>query len=270
MEIDVDPLCQSIYTRAMTALQDAGVAFLVAGAAALHHYTGLWRDTKDLDLFIAPDSRDAALLALANAGYQVEITASHWLAKAFAEDVLVDLISGFGNWLKPIDASWFAASEPLRLFEVETRVISITDLIWVKSYVAGRERFDGADIAHLIRRAPDRIDWRRLLDRFGGHWDLLLVYVHYYRFAYPQARDAIPDWVVEELIERLRADLRAPAEPEVPFRGPLLDRYSYLVDLEEWGEPDPREAVARDRDLPLEDVISERAADQRRLEREEP
>lgn len=270
MEIDISPAEQAIYARAMAALDESSVPYLVAGALALHRYTGLWRNTKDLDLFIQPESRDAALLALANAGYRVEITASHWLAKAFAEEMLVDLISGFGNWLEPIDASWFAASEPVCLFGVSTRMISVTDLIWTKAYVAGRERFDGADIAHLIRRAHDRIDWRRLLTRFGSHWELLLVYLHYYRFVYPQAREAIPSWVMEELSQRLQSDLDEPAVSEVPFRGPLLDRYSYLPDLDEWDEPDPREAVAQARDLSTEDVISERAADQARLERDTP
>jgi hypothetical protein len=36
-----------------------------------------------------------------------------------------------------------------------------------------RERFDGADVAHIILAYGDRLDWRRLLERFGstgGSW----------------------------------------------------------------------------------------------------
>nr|PZN60231.1 MAG: hypothetical protein DIU58_16355 [Sphaerobacter thermophilus] len=262
MQHDLPAEVQAIYTRAMQTLQDAGVPYLVAGALAVYHYTGLWRNTKDLDLFLRPEDRDPALVALANAGFRVEILASHWLAKAVDDDVVVDLISGFGNWLQPVDDSWFEASEPLRIFGLDTSVLAITDLIWAKSYVAGRERFDGADIAHLIRRAHDRINWQHLLDRYADHWELLSVYIHYYRFVYPEARSLVPTWVVEYLIVRLQDDLRAPAPPEVPFRGPLLDRFSYLVDIDHWGESDPREDVARRRDLPPEEVIEQRAADQ--------
>lgn len=262
MQHDLPAEVQAIYTRAMQTLQDAGVPYLVAGALAVYHYTGLWRNTKDLDLFLRPEDRDPALVALANAGFRVEILASHWLAKAVDDDVVVDLISGFGNWLQPVDDSWFEASEPLRIFGLDTSVLAITDLIWAKSYVAGRERFDGADIAHLIRRAHDRINWQHLLDRYADHWELLSVYIHYYRFVYPEARSLVPTWVVEYLIARLQDDLRTPARPEVPFRGPLLDRFSYLVDIDHWGESDPREDVARRRDLPPEEVIEQRAADQ--------
>lgn len=268
MQLDLPAEVRATYTRAMRTLLDAGIPYLVAGALAVYHYTGLWRNTKDLDLFVRPEHRDDALVALATAGFRVEILAAHWLAKAVDDDVVVDVISGFGNWLQPVDDSWFAVGEPVRIFGLETSVLAITDLIWAKSYVAGRERFDGADIAHLIRRAHDRIDWQHLLDRYGDHWELLSVYVHYYRFVYPDARDAIPTWVVEHLITRLQDDLRAPAPPDAPFRGPLLDRFSYLPDIEHWGESDPREDVARQRDLPPEDVIEQRAADQALIQRQ--
>ena len=265
MDVNIPPAQRAIYTRAMASLNEAAVPYLVSGALAVHHYTGLWRHTKDLDLFLCPDDRDAALLTLANAGYRVEITAGHWLAKAFMDDMLVDLISGTGNWLVPVDESWFAHADEAEILGISCRVIGITELIWVKAYVAGRERFDGADIAHLIRRGRERIDWRRLLDRFGDHWELLLLYLNYFRFVYPEHRDAVPDRVVEELLGRLQADLRQPAAPEVAFRGPLLDRYAYLVDMEEWSEPDPRVEIARERNLPANEVTIQRAADQRRM-----
>ncbi|HET9015459.1 MAG TPA: nucleotidyltransferase [Thermomicrobiaceae bacterium] len=265
MDVNIPPAQRDVYTRAMVSLNEAGIPYLVSGALAVHHYTGLWRHTKDLDLFLCPDDRDAALLVLANAGYRVEITAGHWLAKAFMDDVLVDLISGTGNWLAPVDTSWFDHAEPSEILGIPCRVIGVVELIWAKSYVAGRERFDGADIAHLIRRSRERIDWELLMSRFNGHWELLLLYLNYFRFVYPEHRDAIPDWVVEDLAGRLLADARQPAPPEVAFRGPLLDRYAYLVDLDEWGEPDPRVEIARERNRPASEVAIQRAADQRRM-----
>lgn len=265
MEVDLSPEEQATYARAMTTLVEAGVPFLVGGALAVHHYTGIWRATKDLDLVLLPEDRDRALQALVAAGYRVEITAAHWLAKAFADDMLIDLITGFGNWLHAIDDSWFAAAAPSTACDVPVRMISPTDLIWIKAYVAGRERFDGAEIAHIIHRAHDQIDWRRLLDRFAGHWTLLLAYLLMFRFVYAAAGDEVPDWLLAELTARIQADLRAPATPDLPFRGPLLDRYSYLVDIDVWGEPDPREEVARARGFPPDAVEGERAEDRRRL-----
>jgi len=37
-----------------------------------------------------------------------------------------------------------------------------------------RERYDGADIAHILRARAADLDWERLLERFAGHWHVLL------------------------------------------------------------------------------------------------
>lgn len=261
---------KEIYTRAMSALDDARVPYVLSGAFASYYYTGAWRNTKDLDLFLTPEFRDAALDALAKVGFRTEITVSYWLAKAFDQDIQVDLITGLGNALAPVDNDWVDFAESVQILGRSTRIIAAEDLIWAKSYVAGRERFDGADIAHLIYRASDKIDWQRLINHYGRHWELLAVYLHLYRFIYPEARENVPHWVMQQLHDRMYADFKCPEEPDLPFRGPLLDRYSYLVDINEWGLPDPRETVAEARGESVEDVVSEREADQQRFEEYQP
>lgn len=269
MEIYLAPEHEAAYTQGMSLLNKAGIPYLVSGALAFYSYTGIWRNTKDLDLFLKPEDRDRALLALAGAGYVVEVTVQNWLAKAHAGDAVIDLITGSGNVLIPIDDSWFDEAVPANVLGIQALIVSVTDLIWIKAYVAGRERFDGADIAHMIRRADAAINWQQLLNRFGAHWELLLVYLHYYRFVYPQAKQNIPTWVMESLADRLLADLHEPEAQDEPFRGTLLDRFSYLVDLLKWGEPDVREELARKRHLSDEEVIDERVADIERVRRGE-
>jgi hypothetical protein len=102
------------------------------------------------------------------------------------------------------------------------------------------------------------------------HLDLLAVYVHLYRFVYPEARDHIPDWVYQQLTEQARCELRQPTTPDLPFRGPLLDRFSYLVDINEWGLPDPRLDVAESRDIPSEEILSDRQRDEETFASMEP
>jgi hypothetical protein len=267
VEIDLAPNQEAAYTVGMSALNKAGIPYLVSGALAVYCYTDIWRNTKDLDLFLRPEDRDRALLALAKADYEIEITVQSWLAKAYADEVMIDLITGSGNILIPVDDSWFASAIPANVLGIRTLLVSAADLIWIKAYVAGRERFDASDIAHLIRRAPAWIDWHHLLDRFDGHWELLLIYLNYYRFVYPGARGNIPDWVMKHLIARLVADLDHPEEVPSPFRGTLLDRFSYLVDIMKWGELDVREDLARERNLSVNEVIKERAADIARVRR---
>jgi hypothetical protein len=42
-------------------------------------------------------------------------------------------------------------------------------MIWSKAFIMERERFDGADVMHLIHENANRLDWNRLLERFGQH-----------------------------------------------------------------------------------------------------
>jgi len=65
---------------------------MVGGAYALKTHTGIWRDTKDLDLFLRKDQVGGALQVLARAGYRTELTDPLWLAKAFSGPYFIDLI----------------------------------------------------------------------------------------------------------------------------------------------------------------------------------
>ena len=95
------------HLRSVVALQDRDVPFLIGGAYAVEAYAGVSRRTKDFDLFVRPRHVDAALEALAHAGYQTETTFPHWLAKAKFGRGYVDLIFRAGNGLCEVDDSWF-------------------------------------------------------------------------------------------------------------------------------------------------------------------
>jgi len=86
------PIERGAHLLALSALKNAEVPFVVAGAYALHLYTGIYRDTKDLDLF--PRQADAlrALEVLAADGWRTERTDEVWLYKAFRGEWFVDLI----------------------------------------------------------------------------------------------------------------------------------------------------------------------------------
>ena len=61
------------HRRALAVLQEQGFEPMVGGAYALKTHTGIWRDTKDLDLFLRKDHIERALEALDREGYR-----SHW------------------------------------------------------------------------------------------------------------------------------------------------------------------------------------------------
>ncbi|MGH9339268.1 MAG: hypothetical protein ACRD1R_06720 [Acidobacteriota bacterium] len=123
----------------------------IAGGFAYHAYTGIWRSTKDLDIFLKPEDVEPALATLRESGFQTEIVASHWLAKAWMRPYLIDLIFGMGNGALRVDDQWTQRSNPVKICGVMARLIPIEEMIASKLFIAKRDRFDGADVVHLIR-----------------------------------------------------------------------------------------------------------------------
>jgi hypothetical protein len=232
--------CYDFYCRAMEMLLTAGVPFLVGGAFALQRYTGIARDTKDFDLFVRPDDMQRALEALAAGGYATELTYPHWLGKAWQGDDFVDIIFSSGNGVAEVDDSWFTHGIDDVVFGRNARLCPPEEIIWSKAFVMERERFDGADIIHLVRALGPRLDWPRLLERFGEHWRVLFSHLVLYTFVYPGARAQIPAWVIQQLASRLLdGHTDGPARANV-CQGTLLSRSQYLIDVEEWGLQDAR------------------------------
>jgi hypothetical protein len=231
---------RDFYREALFVLQRAGVPFLVGGAYALYHYTGIERHTKDIDVFVRPDDCRAALDALAAAGCRTEVIFPHWLAKAYRGDEYVDVIFSSGNAVAPVDDQWFAQAVTAAVLDVPVSVVPAEELIWQKSFIQERERYDGADVAHLIRAGGRDLDWPRLLARFGPNWRVLLGQLVMYGFVYPSERDRVPAWVMNDLLVRLNAEVAAPPPDDRLCRGTLLSREQYLIDVERWGYGDPR------------------------------
>jgi hypothetical protein len=235
------PQTYHFYRHVMDLFRDARLPFLVGGAYAFGYYTGITRHTKDFDLFVrATDSR-RALDILTAADYQTELTFTHWLGKAFHQDDFVDLIYGSGNGLCPVDDAWFEHAVEGAVLDTSASLVPPEEIVWQKAYIMERERFDGADVNHLIRACGSHMDWNRLLARFGSDWRVLLSHLIVYGFVYPDEQDAIPPEVLRELTERLHQEPRSAPVAHL-CRGPLLSRTQYLPDIEQWEYVDPRAA----------------------------
>jgi hypothetical protein len=240
----LDAGAHAFYARALTVLGSAGVPFLVGGAHALNHYTGIERDTKDFDVFVRREHYEGVALALGAAGIATELTFPHWLGKASCEHGDVDVIFSSGNGLSQVDDGWFEHAATGPMLGVEVRICPPEEMIWQKAFVTERERYDGADIMHLLLACAERLDWQRLLARFDGHWRVLLSYLSLFGFVYPSERARVPERVMSELIKRLARELRAPPTPRRVCQGTLLSREQYLTDVGLWGFEDARVTVA--------------------------
>lgn len=228
---------ESCYRDAMLALLDAGVPFAVGGAFAIHRHTGIWRTTKDLDFFVPPRYVPAALRRLREADFQTEIEDPIWLAKARRGQHFIDLITGLGNGSLLVEQDWIDRGLPEQVIGVECRVLAPEECLATKAFVAFRERFDGADVVHLIRACGSRLDWNRVLKLMGPHWQLLYWSLVLYAYVYPARTAAVPLTVWGQLGAAFQQTVREP-DRTAPFRGSLVDPRMFAIDVNEWGERD--------------------------------
>jgi hypothetical protein len=237
---------RELYKKALLALNEAGVPYVVAGAYAIYEHTGIIRQTKDLDLFCTPEAVLQAMQVLRDAGMITRLEQPHWIGKAISRDNrdhFIDIIYGMGNGLALIDDDWFRHSSPAILAATQVRVAPPEELIWHRLFINERHRHDMADIAHLILCVGHLMDWRRLLNKTGENWPLLLSQVLMFRYVYPGYRDQVPQWVMQELLERAQAaGSEGPAEgaEHDMTRGTMISRFSFAIDVNEWGFHDLR------------------------------
>ena len=168
--IEPDAKSADFYRKAMQALDQAGVPYLVGGGYAMAYYTGIARNTKDLDLFVRPADRDRLLTTLTALGYKTEFFYPFWIAKVLDGEAFIDVLYNSGNGVCVVDDEWFTHATEGTILGVPVRLCPAEEMIWSKGFIMERERYDGADIAHLLRARADQLNWRRLLRRFRPHW----------------------------------------------------------------------------------------------------
>ncbi len=228
---------RGLYREVLLLLNELRVPYAVSGAFALQHHTGIWRDTKDLDLFLTAPNVCKALEGLKAAGFECGVVDPVWLAKAHRGDFFVDLITGMSNAVLIVEDSWIERARPAVVFGVETKVLAAEELIASKFFVTRRERFDGADIAHVIYGTQRKMDWDRVLSLLGEHWEIVFWALVLYRYIYPAQTHYVPARVWDDLIGRFISAVKTP-DPNAPFRGSLIDENQFAIDIKEWGLAD--------------------------------
>jgi hypothetical protein len=232
-----DPLAE-FYVASLDLFDASRIPFLVGGTFAYARYTAIERETKDLDVFVRPEDLRHTLDVFEVLGYRTEVPYPHWLAKVWHGDHVLDIIFCSGNGVARVDDEWFAHAAESEVLGRRVQLCPLEELIWSKSFVQERERFDGADVMHLLREAGRDLDWARLLARFGEYWPVLLSHLITFCFVYPSHRDTIPERLIEEMSTRLAAQPRHSRE-RICY-GTLLSREQYLHDVQQQGYIDAR------------------------------
>lgn len=213
VEVALRPEEKIWFPRALRALHEEGIPFLLAGAFGLVHYTGFWRGTKDLDALILPEHREAAIEAVCNAGlrdmFEKEPYDREWIFRTERDGVIVDLIWRLANKADDVDQSWFDRASTGEFMGIPVGFVSAADLCWMKLFVFQRKRCDWPDIINVIRGTRGNLDWSLLLEQVGPHWRLLCALVNIYDWLCPMESHFIPAYFRDSLEELRATDMDA-------------------------------------------------------------
>lgn len=232
------PEAEQFYVDGLRLLAESDIPFLLAGTYAVSAYTGISRPTKDLDIFCKAGDYPRILSFFQERGYRIEVEDERWIAKVYNDKYFFDVIYSCRTAEIAITDEWFEDAPEIEVYETKVRIIKPTELIWSKIFVQDRYRYDGADVAHVILKQHEEIDWKRLLRYMELHWEVLLTHLINFRYIYPSERDLVPRWLIDELLTRMNAHLEMPESNVRVCRGRLFSARDYVTDITEWGYAD--------------------------------
>jgi hypothetical protein len=191
------------HRKVVESLRRREIRFTVGGGFAFSAYSGRWRNTKDLDLFILPSDRESAILTVTDAGFsdyfeQLPYDPA-WIYRGYREGHIVDLIWAMANHSTFVDENWLGSSRSIMVHGLELPLVPVEELIYSKLYVLQRERCDWPDLFNIIYRQSERLDWERLINCVGNDAPLLGAVMRVFAWLCPEPAAALPRWIWERL-----------------------------------------------------------------------
>ncbi len=234
---ELAPEQKALFREVLALLEKQHLPYAVSGGFAMQQHTGICRFTKDLDIFLCPTDASRALFHLREKGFSCEVCDPVWLAKAHRDGYFVDLITGMSNGVVTVDASWIERACRATVVGIKSAILAPEELIASKLFVTRRERFDGADISHIIFALRGKLDWERILELAGEHWELILWHLLLFHYVYPAKSGYVPRTLWIDLLSRFSSEVHSP-NPRARFRGSLIDPRIFAIDVDEWGLDD--------------------------------
>jgi hypothetical protein len=192
----------SVYKTVMARARTSGLQFAVGGGFATMTYTGQWRDTKDIDLFILERDKDEMIRILADSGladyYDQQAYERHWIYRSYKDDVIVDVIWAMANRRAVVDEAWLHGPE-VEADGERFRLVPAEETLWSKLYVFQRDRCDWPDGLSLIYSMGTDLNWRRLLERVDEDAPLLSALLSVFGWLCPDRARELPSWFSNEL-----------------------------------------------------------------------
>jgi hypothetical protein len=148
--------------RAVAALREAGVPFLLGGSLASWARGGP-ESRHDLDVIVRPEDAERALDALAAAGMRPERPPEEWLYKAWDGEVPIDVI--FRPRGLEIDDHVLARGDEIHVQGITLPVMALEDVLATKLLALDDHSVDYSPLLQIVRALREQIDWRALRGR---------------------------------------------------------------------------------------------------------
>jgi predicted nucleotidyltransferase len=152
--------------RAVAALRDSGVPFLLGGSLASWARGGP-QTRHDLDLIVKREDAERALEALEEAGMRTERPPEEWLFKAWDGPVLVDLI--FAPRGLAVTDELIERGDELHILGITIPVMALEDLLVTKLLALNEHALDYSGVLEIARALREQIDWAALRRRTAAH-----------------------------------------------------------------------------------------------------
>lgn len=224
-----DPTERDLYIDALETLIGAEVPFMVGGAFAVYYYTGWWRNTHDIDIYVVQSDVSVAAEALNSAGFsdigeQAEGD-REWIYHSAKGHVIFDVIWRFANLENYISSDWLDRAPEANFLGLDLKFLPLEELCWIKVFVINRHRCDWPDVMRLFKSQCGSLQWDRLLNMLGENWLLLAGLIDVFDWQHPEYMGCIPD-SVRRKIAQMRTDYRD-NPPKSTKREHLLDPWLY-------------------------------------------
>jgi Nucleotidyl transferase of unknown function (DUF2204) len=159
------PAIEASMKKAVAALREADVRFLLAGSLAVWARGGP-EARHDLDFVVKPEDADRALGVLADAGMTPEKPPEEWLHKAWDGDVLIDII--FAPRGLEVTDEVIERGELLHVVGITIPVMAIEDVLATKLMALHEHDLDYTSVLRIARSVREQIDWPSLRARTRG------------------------------------------------------------------------------------------------------
>jgi predicted nucleotidyltransferase len=143
-------------------LREGGVPFVLGGGLACWA-RGAPKTEHDVDFLVRPADAERARETLAHAGLRTEKPPEGWLYKAYADDVLIDLI--FNPKGGPIDDAIFERAEELEVHAMRLKVAALEDVLVQKLLALTEQEPDYSSVLELARSLREQVDWEEVRER---------------------------------------------------------------------------------------------------------